>query len=80
MIAARFLTPEEQDAAWLEDLTDMAEWGVPFHEAAARAGFEDSDRMRRWLSKNRHSQLLRRLTANSHRQGLNSEGGLLDRS
>lgn len=68
------MATEAETAAWLEDLQFLADNWVPFHEAAKRTGFETPDRLRRWLSNNHHSELLRRLTHNSHRRGMTSEG------
>ena len=58
----------------LEDLRDLASWGVPFHEAAERVGLSVGS-LQRWLGKH-DPDTVTQLTANSHKRGLNTEGFL----
>jgi transposase-like protein len=59
----------------LEDLRDLARWGVPCHEAAERVGLSVGS-LQRWLSKH-DPNVQERLTANSHNRGLTAEGALI---
>lgn len=62
--------------ARLEDLHDMANWGVPFDEAARRVQLSPES-LHRYLQK-WDQPLSRRLVNNSVRRGISTEGRLIN--
>ena len=67
---------EQQRRHRLDDLADMANWGVPFDEAAKRIGLT-VDSLHRFLM-NHNKDLARDLTRNSARRGLTIHGRIAD--
>lgn len=61
--------------ARLEDLWDLANWNVPFDEAARRTGLRPES-LHRYLQK-WDPELSRILVANSVRRGLSTDGALV---
>lgn len=74
-MSTTYLT-EAQRRARLEDLQDLANWGVPYHEAAQRVGLSPES-LHRYLQKH-DRDLSRRLTQNSLRRGLTQRGTIID--